>query len=390
MPNDAFTRDVASRGLAAIRDRRQASQYGINNNRDALDYLMQTGYTARGANPLYQQWHQSRGFDPQQAYQINYGRGDGKYAGYETLGSMWQANTGLAEMLRSQDRDRAAQLEDLAQKYLDQAQGMYQSKIAAARPQATDQAIGQDVHVQGDPAQHHTINVADGGYADLFQSGNQMGAAKAQGAAINDAMKPVNDQMNDWLGKTASPYLDALEMAQQVQTTPLRDYAQLAGQQLGIDPLLIGGKYPEDTIVSDFKDQQDLAAYQNYGLAGQGEYEQMLNQQDRSASEADALDQQAQSQQVNDYIYSIMGKDGTQAAQRLDMTPGQLATELDNPVYQGAADQMQTLIEDSGGDPEQLATMLEQSDIPNILYSDPVIGEILRYQFSDYFDLLNG
>ena len=34
--------------------------------------------------------------------------------------------------------------------------------------------------------------------------------------------------------------------------------------------------------------------------------------------------------------------------------------------------------------------MLEQSDIPNILYSDPVIGEILRYQFSDYFDLLNG
>lgn len=389
MANDSYTRDVASRGLAAVRDRRQASQYGINNNVDALNYLMQSGYSARQPNAMYQQWHDSRGFTPGQ-YGISYGRSDGDYAGYRTQSDMWRANTGIAEMLRAQDRDKASALEELAQKYLDQTQGIYQDQMARARPQASAQAIGQDIHVQGEPAQHHTINVADGGYADLFRSGNQMGAAKAQGDAINAAMKPTTDKMNDWLGKTSSPYLDALEMAQQVQTTPLRDYAQIAGAQLGIAPELIAGKYPEDTIVSDFRDQQDLAALQNYGLPSQNEYEQLLAAQERQASEADGLDQQAADQQVNDYIYQVMGVDGTQAAQRLDMTPGQLATELDNPVYQNAAAEMQSIIEDSAGDPQEIADALQDSPIVSVIYQDPVIGNILRYQFSDYIDLLDG
>lgn len=355
--NSDYTQAVADQGLAAVNQRRRGSQFDPTNYGQALTYLAQTGYGPSMSANLYNQWMQSRGFNPT-GYNVTVGQSPkGKYGGFSTLGMLQAAIRGQAETMRHQDRQQADELAALANKYLDQAQGMYADEFKT---------------------------VADATARDLPQGTYR---AQAFSAAANNAIGDAQNahggaELNKWLGETTDPYLSALELASQIGQTPIRNYATVAGANYGVDPNIVAGWYPDASTITDYRNQRDLQSLQNYGMT-QSEYEQWLNGQNRNQTDAANAAADQQDQQYLDYIYGTTGLDGKQLASAVDMTVPQLASAMNSENFQNAyATVMDTLNNNNGNDIAATQQAVANDLAPYM--NDPTMYSLLTYLFSQY------
>jgi hypothetical protein len=363
--NDQYTRDVRERGLQAVQERRQASQYGINNRDAALQYMLDSGYTSQTPTDGYRQFQQQRGFRPQN-YNIVLGQGDGPYAGFRTEGQLKAALLGRSEGLRGYDQQQAGELARLADQYLGEVEGQYTTQLDDGR-----EAIGK--WTKHDPTAPMDPDRLSG------PGGALGGAQKLQ---YEHADQEHTGGLNDWLAKTTDPYLEALSTAEQIGQTPLRDYATIAGAEYGVDPNIVGGWYPEASQIQDFRNQRDLSALDQYGMTQSeyqgvlGDMEQRQNQQNQQGTQ-DQQDQQ--DLQVSDNIFQLTGMDGNQLAQGADLTTEQLYSVVTSDTYQSLNQEIAQIVADPGASEEDIQASVDE--VLAGIRSDPTLYRVLSAQW---------
>lgn len=207
-------------------------------------------------------------------------------------------------------------------------------------------------------------------------------------AATTNSISDYQQSLNDWLASASDPYLNAEEAAQRIQQTPLRDYAQIAGAQMGIDPSLVAGWYPQSSQVGDYTQQRDLQSIQDYGMP-YSEHTSLDNRQQSDADQAatqatkdqTAANEQAQLQLIGD----TTGLDGKQLAATTNMTLEQVANIVADPIYQQKAGEIQDKINDPTFiDPNNPDSGQGVIDILNELRTDPELYALLSAQFADF------
>lgn len=374
--NDQYTRDVRERGLQAVRERRQSQQYGVNNRDAALQYMLDTGYSSQTPTDGYRQFQQQRGFRPQ-GYGIAVGQGDGPYAGFRTEGQLKAAVLGQSEQMRGYDRQQADQLAQLADQYLGQVEDQYGTRLADGQQQLS-KATGYN------PAGGAIRDATAGWWGDSSEDdGGMLGPmqraiAKVPEMGYKQGEQEYTGELNDWLAAASSPYMDALDTAEQIQQTPLRDYATIAGAEYGVDPNVIGGWYPEASQIQDFRNQRDLSAIDQYGLP-QSEYQGVLNDMEQQQNQQVQQEQQGYDLQVADNIFQLTGMDGNQLAQAADLTTEQLYSVVTDGAYQSLNQEIAQIVADPGASEEDI-----QASVDEVLAgvrADPVLYRVLSAQW---------
>lgn len=315
----AQTQAVIAGGKAAIDQRRQAASYGLSGQGQALkdmyDQIQQTG-SGYSANPAptsaYSQWQQQRGFQP--SYTPTYGQHEGgKYSGFNTLGELKSAIAGQAEMARQSDQQQAGQLKDTMAAQLGQLDNTYTQ--SAATPMGANIAALGALGAAAGQAQAPTIGNAIPGLwgsrgAERMGRLDQAGTvARVQGQKTAD----YTNQLNDWYSKQADPLVSGMETANQIDKTPLRDYAGIAGEQYGVDPALIAGWYPQSSEITDMANQRNLESLHQTGLP-YSEQQSTLGQMDAQAGQAAKQATADQQVQMIDDIYGKTTIPGDQLA----------------------------------------------------------------------------
>jgi hypothetical protein len=165
-----------------------------------------------------------------------------------------------------------------------------------------------------------------------------------------------------------------------VQDTPLRDYATIAGQAYGIDPMIVRGWYDEASQIGDFREQRDLESLDNYGMP-YGEYEQALTdmqQQGEQAQEQYTADEEAA------YRAEIEAFTGLPADDLLNGAKVGLAdlyNTLASPDYQAYASEIMA----SENDPDTINEILD-----NVRAIDPMLYRVMTAQYGYLADAGDG
>ena len=240
----SYTASIVQNGKAAIDARKQAAQYGLTGQAQGLQSLYQGGAPTHVAQTQqYKDWMATQGFGapgvgPQ--YDVTFGRHEGgKYAGFDQLGELKAATLGRAERQREQDMTQSDMLRKGAQGNLDQLDTDYKTQALIAILHGAKGTFGNGVT------------------PEMSQRAIQAGQTQF------DSYLP---KLQDWSPKQADPQVSALETANQIDQTPTREYATLAGRDYGVDPNLIAGWFPQASEVSDAATQRNLESLHAYGV----------------------------------------------------------------------------------------------------------------------------
>lgn len=356
--NRSYTDDIAARGLQAILDRRSQQRYGRTAQDQALASYMQGDPFVGQQSPMYDAYRQSM---RPQGYQQSFGRGDGKYNGWDTQGLMTTELRGQAEMLREQDRMRAQALQSMIEdrlsgfedRYLDNLNdlsGTYQVQNTAA----PGWQAGRAATAGKAPVYDRVDDEMGSGIAAALK--NRVHADQAQGAEIigeDDPRVLYNKALGDWLDRASDPWLDAGDFASQVEQTPLRDYAFQAGAQLGIDPALVAGWYPESSQIGDFTQQRDLESIDMAGMP-YSEYQRALQQMQSDSEQAYSDQDAAWQEQASNDIFNQYGIDGRQLASSAQMTLDQLMSAVNSDNFLTLEQEVSAALSSGGLDEDTL------------------------------------
>ena len=334
MGDNQFTQDVAQRGLAAFDQRWQANNQNVLDQNRAFDESLRAQGGDPNANPYvapgvghgsaaYDSWSQQQGFAPDYGT-VNYGRtAGGKYSGYKNEADMWGALRGQAESYRHADQAHAAQLTDKAQSFAQQIHDQYAKALTSASTQTRG------------------------------------------GATATPQQTQYKEALNRWLVENGNKAIDARDFATQVGQTPGQQYAVKAGRGLGLDPMLVLGRYPDASNLKDYSNQRDLASLGANGMT-YGEWQSALAQQtaqqgrDASTAKSAAADQvEADWTNLDQFTGNVSAKALAQGAK---MTQNQVGALVTTPEYR----QLRTKIEGLMGTKGAVAKILaDPSQFPN-------------------------
>lgn len=371
---------------------------------------------------------------------IAYGRTDeGDYAGYKNSSDLWNAVEGLAMQNRSDSVEEAEILREMANQSMTDLTGQYDTNWKAAedeleagkRSEAARQAaleawwkvqdtlrgIGRaaegPAHVAGPgtpraedaDARMERARVEAGSlYGDQagsrgsrgFIAGDQLGVTARNEAdlareAERDRIRQEEDtalrvraqdqqryagQLNEWLAQAVDPAQQVISYADDVQAIPLSRWAEGAGAELGVDPLIVAGRFGQAEDYRDYGQQRNLAAIDEYGLP-YSEVTQLQGAADRDAEAALADQEDAGQQALTDELAALTGMDASQLAATTDMDERQLAMVVADPDYQTADAELSRLVEE--GDPEEVAGLLR-----SVGSQRPDIYRVLLAAWDDY------
>jgi hypothetical protein len=357
--NDQRTRDVAERGAAALQDRRAAASYGRTDSSQALDSLLQ-GVPTGGGNATVDAWQQSR-FGGIGGQPVVLGQSDGDYAGFKTQGMLQAAILGRAESLRAQDRQQADQYAEQADQYYGQVGDMY----GTALNQALNSLVG-------------TVESTNPKNADGLLTGSPQMAYGTRKQEVDS--NPYFGYLQDWQNDAREPYVQALEAAQQIEQTPLRDYGMLAGSEYGVDPNVVGGWYSEAEVLDDYSQQRDLESLDLYGMP----YDELQTyQQDRlGAEDENAAAEQDAYELALDEAVSSLGFDPGYLQQETDLTNEQIVAVMQDEVFNQLDAEVAASFEE--GDPKAIGEALNDAFEKAMMY-DPAVARLLDVKWSDYY-----
>lgn len=336
--NDYWTKAVAEQGLSAFDQRRQQNPYDSTQWQQAINFVASNPYAVTSPTEGYQQWQQQSNMLNPTGYALSYGRtSGGKYAGYKTESDMWNALEGTALMQQQEDRARADAMSQLLNDRLDKIQSDY-TKNTHFIPDAGDHwGMAQNWINHAQPEDLHPGSAR----ANMPREKRQ-DAITAPWMQLSDQDVERNKMMNLWLAQASGPLLDVQDTMTQIKQTPYHDYKVQAGAMLGIDPMLVQGRYDPQTQVADLMTNRNLQAWNNYGTT-YGDYTAALNRIQSDAEQQAKSDAKQQDQNVIDYISQVTGYDGAQLARDNGITPQQALEIVGSTQYA----QLKPLIEDA-------------------------------------------
>lgn len=379
-PPSAYTLDVIARGSQAVKDRAAGASFDRTQAPQALDWAQQTGLTA-DPTQQYVDWASQR-FAGAGQQPVTFGQSaKGAYSGFKTEGELKAALGGRAQQYRQEDQQHAAQqygsASDDLNGLLSQFDTQQDRTRAALAPAALSGAgIGLG-HVTGHAPTTWggpDVLTAEGPTAsDTRHRQNDLDYANQLGA--------YNDRTKQWLADASQDPLQQMDTARQIESTPVSQYAGLAGADYGIDPTLVAGWFPQSADVTDFNTQRNLQSINDYGMpysdvtsyrnqgdqAAAADQRQAATDQTAAAKQA-ADDQQAQIAQV---VGDATGQDVTQLAQATNMTPVQVAQVVADPSYQQASSDLQSVLFDPAFDPSNQ----QDADAVNAVLDQPAIRQ---------------
>lgn len=377
-PRDtSYTEDVAKRGLEAVRERRNSTGFDSTMRNEALAMVAGGArYKPNAETDLYGQWQQQRGFNPG-AYDIGFGRGDGKYSGFDTVDALKSAVRGYSEFQREQDRMQAQALDQLANQRLNALESQYTDRRINITDDDPAQAWMQHMPQMGKIGEMPTATEAE---MEMLGRNAEVQDRIDNSAKTAPAQHEYNKALDQWLAENSDKYLQASEFAQQVQDTPLRDYAMIAAQQYGVDPMIARGWYDEATQIGDFREQRDLQSMENYGLP-YGEYQDALDQMQGNAQDQQDQLTADQEQQMAGEIEAFTGLPADELMRGAKIGMNDLYSVLASPDYGQYAQE----IMDSGNDPDTITSVLDA-----VRSIDPQLYRVLTAQYGYLLDAGDG
>lgn len=321
----SHTQAVAQGGSAGLRAsidaRAQAASYGLTGQHQALRDLAgqigsgQQGYSSHpGQSDAYTRWQQQQGFRPQN-YEVAYGQTpEGKYSGFKNASDLKAAVIGSAELSREQDLAQAAHMKD-----------DMSSRLAG---------LGQTVDT----------NMLGAGAA-LRDSRNRLPAGAPAGASdiLGQRYSDYGSQLDDWYAKQGAPLVEGMETANQIASTPTREYEMRSGAEYGVDPNVVAGWFTMDDEIGDAADQRDLESLHDTGMP----YSEQQTQLSRVASDQQTQQRQQaddDEQAMDDAVYGATTFGGRDLAQAASI-PLQDAYDITtSPNFQGYAQNVQDAI----------------------------------------------
>lgn len=365
--NESFTQDVIARGADAFKDRRTSQQYDRSMYQQAFQQ-MGGQYQPYQQSGQYDQWRQQQGFMPDN-YTPTFGRtDDGAYAGFKTQGLLQAAVKGAGESLRDQDRYQAQALQQMADQQLQSVMSQYE-----AGQKDTDPVKAAQMQHMPSPGSSSDMDPMTLLRADRMNRD----ADREQRAKLAH-----NEDVARWAADAADPYYEAIDFAQQVENTPLRDYATKAAAMYGVDPMVARGWYDEKSQLGDYRDQRDLESIDNFG-APYSDYQQAYNQMTRQDEQMANEATDAEEQQARDYISQVSGIDPTALASGAKMDMPTLFSVVSSPAYEQAMAEL-----DQQSDADGINSVLEA-----VFQQDPEIYRVLQAQYgwqADAYDQFGG
>jgi hypothetical protein len=436
--DDQYTQAVKEGGMDAVRQARTERRFGsssvgqqITDNQSATGYNGKPVYAqpARQDSDLYDQWRSS--VMPTAAAEYGYGRNGGDYAGFKTEGGLKSFVKGRAEAIRAADQARFRALEEMANQRLDQTEANYDAARAVpvdktfyprqigvledARPANTplgQEAVGRGDSTlpapatQGDPDERVIPqNLVD--QAILQVMGSRMPRSTSEGLNRSDNAAAsrytgmaeqqargetmqnfIADELNPWLAETTAADLEKQDFAQQGLITPIADYAQRAGGEVGVDPNIIGGWYPNASQLSDAADQRDLDMLAATGMDWsdtQSALAAMDAERRRANGEEVDMQADADTAAINDYVYSQTGMDADSLAASADMLPQDVASIIESDAFQTYNNDIYAALTGTDpSDPDGAAIDVIMGTLDAAATQDPGLFQILQSVYKDY------
>lgn len=427
--NDEYTQAVKEGGMAAVRDARSRRRFGsqsvgeqISENQSSTGYAGKPVYAqpARQQNDLYDEWKAQ--VTPVPTGQYGYGRNGGDYAGFKTEGGLKAYVRGRAESIRSEDDARFRALDEMANQRLDLAGEQYDAE--RAKPVNTTFYPRQVGVLEDGPQQRPTPDLASMspaeqigaraaeailasrdkidkviplGMPDSTSEGlnraDNAAASRYTGMAEQQARGEkmagfIADELNPWLAETTAPLLEQQDFAQQGMITPIADYAQRAAAEVGVDPNIVGGWYPDASALSDAQDQRDLDMLGATGMDW-GDTQAALAAMDaetrRANGEMEDQTMAADAAAIDEFVFSQTGM----AADRLASSAGIPVTDVAGIVQSDAFqtynnDIYQALRETDPANPDGTAVDILMGTLDAAATQDPALFNILQAVYKDF------
>lgn len=342
-PQTGQTQAVIQGGKAALDQRRQAATYDQTGQQQALKDLygqMQqtgSGYSSHPApTSAYAQWQQAQGFGAP-AGPVSYGQTFPKsdYNGYKNEADMWGAASGTADLRRMEQSTQADALKQAMQAQLSQLDSQYAHQ--GAQPTGANIAalasLGGHQAVQGNSLGAQ-VHLGFGGAQDQMSqaTAHAQDIAQVQGHKTGEYM----GKLNDWYGQQAAPRVSGMETANQIQNTPLYEYQRQAAAQMGLDPALAAGRFPQSGMIADSANQRNIQSLQTTGLP-YAEQQSTLHGMDTQAA-ADQKQATADQQlQMIDDIYGVTTIPGDKLASAANAPLDAVHQIVTDPAYQSYA-----------------------------------------------------
>lgn len=442
-PPSDYTAKIAESGLAGLDEARRARRYGVSGVQASLDEGRRPVYAtpAGGGSSAYDKWLA----DTAPTYasdQYAFGRGDGKYAGWDTQGAMNDAISGRAQVLRDQSREMFGALDQMANENLDKVATDYATQREANRvkyqPQRTAiiDAAGADLDAFAAANSDRPVRTQVGDKTALIAPGafsadryNLMGQMPAEdysstaptvpaqpqrssnesgvgystagqntdlNAVTNQREAWVDDTLNPWAEREATKWLEQQDFAQQGYATPIQKYGLQAAAEYGVDPNYARGQFSDEGNIKDYVNQRDLEMLQATGMP----YDQfmsaanaMLNDQEQQATDSQSAYDDQYAQAVNDQVYQdtggVIGAD--KLAQQVGIAPDEVASVTSSPAFQQYTNEIYDAL---GANDADRVNLTMSNVLRDAAFRDPALFSILQVVYKDYiptdFSLLDG
>jgi hypothetical protein len=400
---------IAQSGAAGRDQWRQQQESGRQVTADALARML-GGSMGRG--PSTSMLHGARQqqaasaspiMAPRQAPRApSYGKGEygatqkGAYSGYKTSGDLKAAVKGAASMRMMEDQAVADEaLQRLLGEFDTYDQGREQAMKGAG--EATDFAMQEFDEYRAPTAfaspnpqaldiQATERRMLDNRAADPMSFPSAR--AKAKELRQHDEQALLRDQDQQFIRDYAinheqqvagewDKYLGDLTASQEptfaaieaLTGRPRGDYARdVAMQDFGIAPELAYGFFDPLADRTDYSNERDLQAWQQFGMPYSG-YQSSLEDEQKAQT-------QQQMEALNSLIFQETGYGGQQLAQQVGMMPDQLVQVLSSPEYAMAYDSLTQAAQ--MGDPEAAWEAMDMAS------SDPRIARVLQRTLAQY------
>lgn len=395
-PQMGQTQAVVQQGKAAIDQRRQAASYDQTGQQQALKDLygqMQqtgSGYSAHPApTSAYAQWQQQQGFGQPHTGPVSYGQTFPKsdYNGFKNEADMKASVSGAADMRRQAEVGQADALKQAMQDQLGQLDSHLKESAAQGSLTALMQAVRANAHIPDQSHQagyfDHSTRMAGTSVSAPQESTNRIVAA--QGHNTGEYLS----KLNDWYTQQAEPRVKGMETANQIQNTPLYDYQRQAAGEMGVDPALAAGWFPQSGQVTDAANQRNIRSLDTTGLP-YAEQQQAIGQMDSQAAAQATADQKQMTAdeqlQLIDDIYGVTTIPGDKLATAANAPLDAVHQIVTDPAYQSYAQTVEnSMAQANQHDPNAIQQAVDdaiQAAIDDQATVDPntaaVLGRILH------------
>jgi hypothetical protein len=407
IPDNVYSRRLLEGGRDALNDIRNERRYGGVGTMADNPVSASTGYPSAkqyAANTttsdLFDQWLAQVAPG---TYQQTVGRGDGKYAGYQTQGMMEAATRGLANQYQKQGRAQFDALDQMAGQRLDDTASTYDAAVKAI-PHGGG-AILQTDNLSDLSSHYARMNAAQPKIAVAQDASgwSPVGAVKRAAASIQsipeaqmvsesaaaleseepDIRAYLNESLQPWYEQEAVPYmaqqLALQDMADQGRYAPYSVYGNQAAATLGIAPEIAAYWFDAEGDIAAANAQRAADIYEATGQTPE-QYQAALDEMMKLGDEQYDADIDAQQVALEDGIADATGFDAGALAAASDLPMDGLYSVVSSEAFAEAVTAAREAI--SGNDPAALQQVV--TDIA----ADPANDPLLRVLLAMYNDRL--